>query len=237
VCSQESIKAFIGAFLTSSSLSWSKYDKLVIDLSGYTDASASQKYLRLSFIARPFGNLLEYEMIVKKNNVEVDTAMINYSGITQTYDTDMDSFLSLGSVPSTNVFEISIRARKLSSVLALQTFPELSQFVTSQNLPYLLIASLETSSGPILDTSALLSDNAACLDAPFSYAVSNARSLSRGSEILSSKDQTTTPLSCGTTSGPPGGGSGGPGMSLMVLGFGLSLFLSMVRKSAKNFLS
>lgn len=228
-------KAFVGAFLTTNSMAWSKYDKLVIDLSGYSDASASQKYLRLWFASKPFGNLLEYEMIVKQNGVQVDLDNLTYSGITQTYETDMYSYLPLNSVPANNVFEISIRARKLSTVLALQTFPDIIQFTTSQNLPYLLMSSLESGAGPILDSASVLSDNAACLDAPFSYAVSNARSLSSGSEILSSKDQSATPLSCGTTEGP--GSGGGPGMSLMVLGFALTLFLSFVRKSAKNFLS
>ncbi len=229
-------KAFVGAFLTANTFTWSKYDDLVIDLSGYSDASTSQKYLRLSFVARPFGNLLEYEMTVKRNGVQVGTGSITYSGITQTYDTDMDALLALSSTPATNVFEITIRARKLSTVLALQTFPELSAFVTSQNLPYLLMASLESGGAPILDNPALLSDNTACLDAPFSYAVSNARSLASGSEIASGKDEGTAPLSCGTTTGP-GDGGGGPGMSLMVLGFALTLFLSYARKTAKNFLS
>lgn len=229
-------KAFVGNFLTKNSTAWSKYDELVIDLTGYTGAAASQKYLRLNFVARQFGNLLEYEMIVKRNGSTVGSFSINYSGVTQTYTTDMNAYVTLETTPANNYFEISIRARKLSTVLALSTFAELEQFVTNQNLPYLLISGIEAASGPIFDTAALLSDNSACLDAPYSYAVSKARTLASGSEVTQKDLDNPAPLSCGTTGGSsPGDGGSGP--AVMTLGFLLAILLSSARKTAKNFLS
>jgi len=229
-------KAFVGNFLTKNSTTWSAYDNLVINLTGYSGASSSQKYLRLNFVARQFGNLLEYEMIVKRNGSTVGTYSISYSGVTQTYSTDMNAFVTLDSTPANNYFEIAIRARKLSTVLALQTFAELEQFVTNKSLPYLLISGIEGASGPLFDTAALLSDNSACLDAPFSYAVSNAKTLTSGSEVRQKDLEGPAPLSCGTTGGStPGNGGSGP--AVMTLGFLLALLLSSARKTAKNFLS
>jgi hypothetical protein len=228
-------KAFVGNFITRSSTAWSAYDKLVLDLTGFTEAALSQKYLRLNFIARQFGNLLEYEMIVLRNGSPLGTYQISRSLVTQTYDTDMTAFLPLSTNPANNVFEVQIRARKISTVIALQTFAALEQFVSNQYLPYLLIAGLETGAGPLLDTTALLSDNAACLDAPFTYAVSNARTLSSTGEVTQKNDD-VAPVSCGTTSGTPPD-DGGPGNALMVLGFLMAIVLSSVRKTAKNFLS
>ena len=229
-------KAFVGNFLTKNTSTWSAYDHLVVDLTGYADAASSQKYLRLNFIARQFGNLLEYEMIVKRNGSTVGSYAITYSGVTQTYTTDMNAYLTLDSSPGNNFFEISIRARKLSTVLALQTFAELSQFVTNKSLPYLLVSGIETGAGPLLDTAALLSDNSACLDAPFSYAVSKAKTLSSSSEVTQKDLENPSPLSCGTT-GDSSSGGGGQGPAMMTLGFLLAILLSSARKTAKNFLS
>ncbi len=228
-------KAFVGNFLTRNSTSYSVYDKLNIDLTTVS-LSGAQKYLRLHFIGRMFGNLLEYELLVKRNGLLVGGPYnISYSTLTETYDTDISSLLPLSATAAENLFEVSIRAKKLSTVLALQTFPEIQAFVTNQHLPYLLISSLETNAGPILDTASNLSDNASCLDAPFTYAVTRARTLASGSEIQEKDQAAATPLSCGTTGGVPPAGGSGPGM--MIIGFCMALALSSLRKSAKNFLS
>ncbi|MES2528517.1 MAG: matrixin family metalloprotease [Bdellovibrionota bacterium] len=228
-------KAFVGNFLTRNSTAYSAYDKLNIDLTS-VDISGAQKYLRLNFIARMFGNLLEYEMMVKRNGLLVGGPYnINYSVLTETYDTDISSLLPLSATASENFFEVSIRAKKLSTVLALQTFPEIQSFVTNQHLPYLLLSGLETNAGPILDTASNLSDNSSCLDAPFTYTVARARTLASGSEIQEKDQSPATPLSCGTTGGVPPAGGSGPGM--MIIGFCMALVLSSLRKSAKNFLS
>jgi hypothetical protein len=228
-------KAFVGYFVSRNSTAWSAYDKLALDLSGYTDAALGQKYLRLNLIARQFGNLLEYEMIVKRNGVQVGpTYAIDTSGIT--LDTDLSARADLSMDPSQNHFEIWIRSKKLSSVDALLTFPEVDQFVSNQYLPYLLTTGLEDGSGPLLDTTVILSDNSSCLDAPFAYATAPARGLA--SENDSSKTQQAQgPVSCGTTSGggPQGPGSNGP--LLMTFGFILAALLASARKTAKNFLS
>jgi hypothetical protein len=228
-------KAFVGNFISKNTTSWSAYDKLVVDLSGYTEAAITQSYLRLNFLARQFGNLYEYEMNVLRNGTPVGSYQISKSLVTQTYETDMSAYLPLSTNPANNVFEVQIRGRKLSTLLALQTYAELEQFVSNQYLPYLLIAGLETGSGALLDTTALLSDNAACLDAPFTYAVSNAKTLSSSGEV-SQKNEEVAPVSCGTTGGSSPG-NGGSGNALMVLGFLMAIVLSSVRKTAKNFLS
>lgn len=229
-------KAFVGSFLTKNTTAWSPYDRLELDLTGFTAASESQKYLRLNFIARQFGNLLEYEMIVKKNGVSLGTYQMKKSPVTLTYDTDMTAFIPLDSNPASNFFEVSIRSKKLSTVLALQTYAELEKFVTNQHLPYLLVASLETVSGPLLDTTAFLSDNAACLDAPFAYSVSAARTIASTGEVSQKTPEEPVPLSCGTTGGTSSG-DGGSGNALLVVGFLMAMLLSSVRKTTKNFLS
>ncbi len=226
-------KAFVGNF--QSKTSWTAYDKLILDFTGFPEASLSQKYLRLNFLAKQFGNLLEYEMIVLRNGVPVGSYQISKSPVTLTWDTDMMAYLPLDNNPANNIFEVQIRSKKLSTTIALQTYAELEKFVTNQYLPYLLIAGLETGAGPLLDTTALLSDNAACLDAPFTYAVSNARTLA-GTAEMDQKNEEAAPVSCGTTGGSTPG-DGGHGNAIMVLGFLMAILLSNVRKTAKNFLS
>lgn len=228
-------KAFVGNFLTKNSTAWSAYDKLNVDLTSFTDLSGAQKYLRLNFIARLFGNLLEYEMVVTRDGVQVGTYSISFSGVTGTYDTDMESLIPLSSTASENFFEISIRSKKMSTVLSLLTFPEIEAFVTNKHLPYLLLASIETNAGPLLDTASNLSDNSSCLDAPFTYAVTPARTIASGTEVLEKDQAAPSTLSCGTTSGTPPSGGSGPG--LMIVGFLMAIFLSSLRKTAKNFLS
>lgn len=229
-------KAFVGNFLTRNSTSWSAYDKLNVDLTGYSGVSGGQKYLRLNLVARQFGNLLEYEMQVRKNGALIGTYNITFSGVTQTYRTDLEARIPLDNNASLNFYELSIRSKKLSTVTALQTFAELEQFTTNQYLPYLLMTSLETATGPVIDTSSLLSDNSACLDAPFSYAVSNAKTLASTNE-LGKKDADAAPLSCGTTGGSSPGGPGNNGTALLALGFFMAIILSSLRKTTKNFLS
>jgi hypothetical protein len=228
-------KAFVGNFQTRLGTTWSEYDKLVIDLRDYSGAAFSQTYLRLNLLAKQFGNLLEYEMTVSRNGIPLGTYQITKSLVTQTYSTDLSAFLALDSTAANNIFEVDIRSRKLSTVIALQTYAELEQFVTNEYLPYLLTASLETGSGPLLDTTALLSDNASCLDAPFSYAVSKARTIASQSEVSAKDDQGQAQVSCGTTGSSSGGG--GSGNALLVTGFFMALLLSSLTKSAKNFLS
>lgn len=227
-------KAFVGNFLTRPNSTWSSPDKLVVDLSDYAGASGSQKFLRLNFVARQFGNLLEYEMIVRQNGAVIGTYEIVPTAV-QTYTTDMTALVSLDANPANNVIEIDIRSRKMGTVLASQTFAELQTFVNGDNLPYLLMTSIENASGPILDTSALLSDNSACLDAPFAYSVAQARVLEGK---VASKEQSEGPAApgCGTTGAPPSDG-GGPGNATMIVGFFLALILTSLGKRTKNILS
>lgn len=228
-------KAFVGNFLTRNSSTWSTYDVLNVDLTSLNDLSGAQKFLNINLVSRIFGNLLEYEMIVSRNGVPVSSQGISPPGIAGTYNTDINSFLPLSSVASENFFEIAIRAKKLSSFLALQTFPEIEAFLSNRYLPYFLVASIETGSGPLLDTGLSLSDNSSCLDAPFTYAVNTARTVASSNEIIEQDQASDSPVSCGTTGGEPP--SGGSGLGLMIAGFLMVIFLSSLRKSSKNFLS
>jgi hypothetical protein len=145
--------------------------------------------------------------------------------------------LPLGNDPSQNLFEVSVRAKKLSSSYAAQTFPSYMKFTSDQHQPYLIISSiLETSvSGlsAILDSKANLSDNAACLDAAFTFAVKK----TAGSDEVSNlnTDQSVAAASCGTID-PPSSGPG-PSLTQFVSGFILIYLASSLMKRRKKFLS
>lgn len=238
---QRTEKAFTGWFRKTSSTSWSAYDVFKIDLSAYP-VSGTSKYLKIALASFPFGSLLEYEMTVKKNGAVVGSSSrgLTYSSTTETYNTDFYSYLPLSTSTSQNVFEVSIRSRKLSSSYASQTFPSVLKFTSDQHMPYLLMASVyeNTPAGltALTDTQANWSDNEACLDAPFTYAVSKAKETTGAASSTADQDQTVaSSAGCGTIEPP----RNGPGNSfpLMTAGFLLVLLASSLRKSRKNFLS
>lgn len=238
---QRTEKAFVGWFRKTASTAWSNYDVFKIDLSGFP-VSGTAKYLKIALASYPFGSLLEYEMTVKNNGALVSSASkgITYSAVTETYNTDFYSYLPLSTSASQNVFEVSIRSRKLSTSFASQTFPSFQQFTSDQHMPYMIVASVyeNTPSGLLAlnDTQANWSDNEACLDAPFTYAVSKTKETSKPASSTEDQDQTVAgSAGCGTIEPP----RNGPGSSLplMTMGFLLVLIASSLRKSRKNFLS
>lgn len=235
---QRSEKGFVGWFRKSALGTWSISDELKVDLTSFYDLGGNTKYLKISLVSYPFGSQSEYEMTVKKNNSLTPSATktLTYSSVTQTYSTDFHSLMSLSTDPLTNIFDISIKARKLSTALSSQTFPDFGQFSNDKYLPYLVIVSLYelTPQGmmPILDSGVNLSDNESCLDAPFTYGVSRAISTS-GNESQNTA-QGVMPA-CGTID-PPNSGSGNS-LPLMSLGFLLTLFASRFLKTRKKFLS
>lgn len=233
---QKREKAFVGWFRSSPS---SMADVLKIDLSDFNEVSGNPKFLKISLVSFPLGSQLEYTMSVKKDGVLEPGAgrALSYSSTTETYNPDFETYISLDSVTSRNNFEISLESKRLSNSYAAQTFPSYMQFANDQYLPYLIIAGIWEQSGaqlrPMLDTSALLSDNNACLDAPFTYAVSPARDANDDSSL--SAREGVTAAGCGTIEPP----SSGPGSSLplIVLGFMFALLPSLLAKSRKKFLS
>src|SRR5690606_10586428 len=95
-----------------------------------------------------------------------------------TYKTDFHSFVQFEAVPDRNNFEIRVRSRRLGTSDLNATFPDYASFTSNTYLPYLLITSLrDASSGQqvqVISPEPILSDNASCLDAPFTYAVKKA---------------------------------------------------------------
>ena len=87
---------------------------------------------------------------------------------------------------------------------------------------------------PLVDSGAILSDNASCLDAPFTYPVARARTISESSSS-SVEAAAAGGAACGTIDPP----EGGPGSSLplMLTGFLMALVSSSLLKYRKKFLS
>lgn len=230
---QKTEKAFVGFFHSTSSTSWSNDDVLEVDLSSFPVVTTN-KVVKFNLISYPFGDQLEYEMDIEQNGVLVDQQDMDYSFITQTFNPDLEARIPLDTITSNNVFKISIRSKKLTNFYVAQTFPSSSIFVSQTHMPYLLVMSVWDSTGGELSSlnsgEVNLSDNASCLDAPFTYAVS--RSIASDE---ASTDAVTASPTCGTIDPP--GGNGPTSLMLFCFGFLLTLLAQVVFKSRKNFLS
>jgi hypothetical protein len=232
-------KAFVGWFRAPSTDTWSPLDVLNIDLSGFAELSGTTKYLKISLVSYPFGNQLEYQMTVKKNGFGVPAATRALTGpfANGTYNTDFESLILLSATQAQNIFEVSLKSRKLTPSLITQTYPASLEFSTDQHLPYLLIVSIWEQSGgvqrPLLDSAVNLSDNESCLDAPYTYAVSRANTPK--DESSRNNNQSAAAAGCGTIEPPKNGPTSS--LPLLSLGFFLSFLASTLIKSRKKFLS
>lgn len=229
-------KAFVGWFRKPGDTNWGNPDLLRVDLSGYT-VSGTTKYLKVSLVSFPFGTQLEYKMDVKQNGSLVTSASRNmtYSATTQTYNPDFESLIQLDNDPGRNTFDIDISAKKLENFYVAQMFPSASDYSSGDYLPYLVMVSLWENAGtiqPLIDSGASLSDNYACLDAPFTYVVSRTQ---ESTEETGSTAEAAAAAGCGTIEPP----QDGPGSSLplVALGFVMALMPSLMSKSRKKFLS
>lgn len=233
-------KAFVGYFRkTLLDTAFSSPDLLTVDLSQFTSLGGTVKYLKVAIISQPLGSQVEYQLSAKKNG----SALTGFPlGKTlrlgdNTYDLDIETFIQLDAPASTNMFQLEISGKKLTNTLLTQTFPASKQFSNATDWPYLVIVSLWESTGaglvPILDTNPNLSDNASCLDAPFTYAVAKKTPGAKGSV-----EDSNAPIAaaCGTID-PPSRGGPGSMLGLLTLGFVMSLLASKLAKRAKNFLS
>lgn len=231
-------KAFVGFFNSSTSESWSGWDKFTIDLRNFPAHTGLPKFVKFSLTGRKLGNQLEYEMKVFQNGSTSALQTLRKNTLILPMEMDLATSLPLSTDLSENVFEVHIRARRLTTYLLYQTFPEPETFSTVKSLPYLFVASLWEDHGnptghlPLVDSESKLSDNASCLEAPYTFKVSKA--------ITPNEKKATTrevaAASCGTIEPPSGGGGTPPGFTLF-LGFFIAALASEVLKNSKKFLS
>ena len=211
-------------------------DKLSIDLSGYADSA--NKYLKLRLISQSLGNAVEYSMTVTKNDTLVSGPYQKTWNSEGTYHLDLQATQALSTNVGENKFAIEIKAKSLTNTGSTYSVPDFLKFGSIQNLPYLLVMSIETIGGPVIDTGSNLSDNSSCLDAPFTYAV--AKSKATTNESSSSAGQAAAGVAaCGTIEPPSSGPGSGPGsfLILIVAGFFLSAVPSRLSKRNKKILS
>jgi hypothetical protein len=231
-------RAFVGYFKKPTDDDWLGPDKLEIDLRGLTQ-NLGARYLKVQLIAQPLGSRLEFDLRLQRAGANGDPApWIRRWTEEGTIILDREEMLALSTNPEQNDFFVEVRARALDLPSAFLSFPAFQLFSQQNYLPYLLIASIWQDSAegrvPVLNTTTRVSDNATCLDAPFTYSVSKASPSS--SESRSAQADQGVPVTCGSIGSPPQG-PGGSGAVLMALGFMLSLLTSLGLKKTKKFLS
>ncbi len=231
--------AFVGWFRNPSTTTWSSSDIFQVN---FSPVVGSRYVLKLAIVSFALGTQLEYQVDVKTAAGTVVNAQnsLSYDFVTESFNPDFETLLVFDStVPERNNFEISVRSRLIGRSTVAQTFPDPDTFSSSTYLPYLLITSLwENSSGtlrPVVGTEQILSDNDACLDGPFTYAVAQT-SEPTSTSTAASANQVAAVAGCGTL-GPPGGGGPSSSLPLLALGFLLATSAATLLKSRKNFLS
>jgi hypothetical protein len=230
-------QAFVGWFRNPSTSSWSSSDVFKVN---YSPLNSTQYFMKVSVISFALGTQLEYEVDVLNSARTIIDRKKSFEPIpgTGAFGTDFHAFVQFeNDSPDRNNFTIRVRSRKLGNSSLAETFPDYTSFTSGSYLPYLLVTSIwDNSSGflrPVVITEANLSDNEACLDAPFTYAVKKAVEVNNATS--SDSDQSVAGSSCGTIEPP----HNGPGSSLplLVAGFLLAMIASNIIKSRKNFLS
>ena len=234
-------KSFMGYFRNlevSHPTDFSPPDKFHIDLSGFSEIGGSNKFVQFKIISQPLGNALEFRLDVKQNLVSLFTEPIvkTQPAPDYKYQIDLTSIHSLSSLRANNVFDLEVAAHKLTEGMLDYTMPNPNIFAVNSNWPYLVVVSLleMTPNGlrPLVSTEALLSDNSACLEAPFTYAVAKTEVEEQGEATTKAANL----ASCGTIEPPD---SNGPSSHLFILsiGFLLVALTTQVRKRAKKLLS
>ncbi len=231
--------AFVGWFRNPSMTSWSSSDIFQVN---FSPIIGSRYFLKVAIVSFALGTQLEYQVDVKTPAGTVISGQnsLRYDSVTESFHPDFETLLVFDpAIPVRNNFEISVRSRRLGRTTVAQTFPDADTFSSSTHLPYLLITSLwDNSSGslrPVVGTEQILSDNDACLDAPFTYAVARTNEKTSTSEAASA-NQLGAVAGCGTI-GPPGGSGPSSSLPLLTLGFLITSLAATLLKSRKNFLS
>jgi hypothetical protein len=236
-------KSYVG-FFRSDELSVDSFtaeDHLVIDLSGFP--APSGKSVEIKLISQPLGNPIEYEMEVFQNGSAISGSPFKMT--TQepegTLNLDLFATKSLSSIQNQNVFEVKIKARKLSYIYAYDeaafAIPDFENFGSKTHYPYLLVTSLKSGMSSLVVSGSTLSDNSSCLDAPFTYAVK--KSIDHSADA-SSPTETDVAVAAACATLDSGNNQGpGPGGFMMLLstGFLFSVLVMSFAKRAKNFLS
>jgi predicted Zn-dependent protease len=231
-------KAYVGYFrgdqvLTSA---FSTADKLTIDLTNFSELSGS-KFLKVSLISQAFGSPIEYAMDVKRSGVsQTGGALTKSTNPEGSYKIDLFATIPLSTTASANIYNLEIQAKKLASQDLAYAIPSAFLFANTQNFPYLVVVSVWDQNGPLHDTDVTLSDNASCLDAPFTYAVAKSTN-SQEASTSSNAAATAAVAGCGTIEPPDDGSGPSSSLFLMSLGFLAVLITSKSLKSRKKFLS
>lgn len=227
-------KNHIGYF--SRNESWTNWDRLRVDLRNIPSSGAS-KTLRMNLVNYPFGNLLEYQVKIFKDDVEIQTLGISENLLTRTYQNNISWTLPLSSVSSENDFQIHIRARSLPLTsdcivgnCARWTFPAVNLLALNDQSPYLLVMGLEEWGNPLFNSEQKLSDNLSCLEGPFTYAVE--RNVAHSEE--SATQQTQETMSCGTIEPPSNSSPPQQGLFSLCLGFMLACLSWLLKKDKKT---
>ena len=228
-------KTHIGYFnLNELTETFSGFEKYSINLTDLAETTG--KRLKIRLVSQPFGNPVEFQMVVRKNHYSVaGSPYYKTLKAEGTYNLDLEAEDLLDADPQNNLFQIELSAKTLTTDQTKISIPDVLNFAPKQSLPYLLIMSVEENNQPLLNTGVVLSDNSTCLDAPFSYAVQNSTAKS---DETSAKAKTAggAIAGCGTIE-PPSGPGPGSFFGLVSLGFLLSFLISGLAKRQKNFLS
>lgn len=229
-------KNHIGYFLASEN--WSKWDKFKIDLRNISNFT-TDKFLRIGLVSYPFGNLLEYELKILKDENEIITLRMNEDVVTQTFNNNIFYDLPLDYFMDQNEYEIHIRARNLKAncsegFCASWTYPAIDQFIAHPEYPYLLTLGLMEGSvfskTALFNTEQLLSDNSSCLEGPFTFRVERNKP---GQTESKKEQQGPAQMSCGTLE-PPSNSPPGGGLLSLCLGFMMASLTLLLKKTKKT---
>jgi hypothetical protein len=227
-------KAFVGYFLQPQDDEWMGPDRFVVDLRQFVPASSLPKTLQVKLLSQPLGTRLEYELRLRRVGT-AGTGQTKRFTSDGTFVLDLELKQGLSSQTNDNLFFIELRAKSLDPInssqqfFSLRSFPAFQRFSDSKYLPYLLMLGVEESSY----TEPMLSDNAACLDAPFTYRLTRASEAANEQRVA--MPDTGLLASCGNVEPP--NSNGGGGSAALVMGFLLAAFCAGMWKRTKNFLS
>lgn len=217
---------------------FSSADRLQVDVRDFVNTSGTPKYLRIQIVSQALGNPVEYSIAIRRNGSSVlGSPLIKDTSADGVYL--MDSFLMtpLSNTQAANIFEIDVKAKRMPVEDFSLSIPDFVNFGSPQHWPYLITLSIwDNGLSPLADTGVALSDNVACLDAPFAYSVDRAGVSSERSPDTQKDPVAAAAASCGTI-GPPSDGGPGSSLPLVALGFFIAMAASSMLKRKKNFLS
>ncbi len=230
-------KSYVGYFQSNqlSATTFSSSDKFEIDLRSLPNPSG--RHLKMKLISQPFGNTVEYVLTIKQSSIELNGSPMGKTFFTPENTIKLDVFASapLSSNSEQNIFQVEIQARKLSTIDAAYSIPDVSRFGSKNNLPYLFIFSIEDNGGLLMNNGQDLSDNYSCLDAHLAYSVEESKTNVDSSPLSSSSDTSVATIASCATIEPPSGP--GPFLGAMLAGFSCSLLLRVFGKKSNKFLS